>query len=46
LDVYEEETRPVLDYFGERLRLETISGEGAPDDVEARLREAVSSAAA
>ncbi len=41
LEVYEEETAPVLDYYDARHRLVRVDGSGGPDAVGARLRAAV-----
>lgn len=41
LDVYEEDTRPVLDYYSELDRLEKIDGTGSPKEVAARVRQTV-----
>lgn len=41
LDVYEEETRPVLEYYSERDRLSSVAGQGAPEEVAQRVKEVV-----
>ncbi len=44
LDLYERNTRPLLDFYGGLGLLVTIDGDGAPDDVFARILEAVEQA--
>jgi adenylate kinase len=41
LDLYEKETRPVLDWFAERNLLEIVDGLGAEDEVSGRLFETI-----
>lgn len=41
LDLYETQTQPLIDYYGSSSRLVTVHGVGSPDDVFARLTEAV-----
>lgn len=41
LDLYETQTQPLIDYYGSSGRLVTVNGVGSPDDVFARLTEAV-----
>lgn len=41
LEVYEAETRPVATYYAERDRLMTVVGDGKPESVASRLRDAV-----
>jgi adenylate kinase len=41
LDVYGQQTTPLLDYYKNRGILSTISGEGAVPDVTAAIRKAV-----
>ena len=41
LDLYETQTQPLIDYYGSTGRLVTVDGVGSPDDVFARLTEAV-----
>jgi adenylate kinase len=41
LDVYEEQTRPVISYYEDRGLVKRVSGLGSVADVSARLREAV-----
>ncbi len=41
LDVYEDETRPVLDFYADRSRLREIDGAGSPAEVAARVKEEV-----
>jgi adenylate kinase len=41
LEVYEEQTRPVVEFYRSRGVLSEIEGEGTPDAVHARLRSAV-----
>lgn len=41
LDLYETQTQPLIDYYGSSSRLVTVNGVGSPDDVFARLTEAV-----
>ena len=40
LDVYEEQTRPVISYYEDRGLVKRVSGLGSVADVSARLREA------
>lgn len=42
LALYEENTRPLLDYYAKSSRLRTVDGTGEPEDVAARIAEAVS----
>ncbi len=42
LDVYRENTQPVIEFYRKRDRLKTVNAEGAIDDVYARLLDAVS----
>jgi adenylate kinase len=37
LQVYREETQPLLDYYGQRGLLHTVDGTGTPDEVFARI---------
>lgn len=41
LQVYQDETAPLIAYFGDRGLLRTVAAEGSVDDVYARLREAL-----
>ena len=41
LDVYRENTEPVIEFYGERGRLRTVDAKGSIDEVYARLREAL-----
>ena len=41
LDVYRENTEPVIEFYGERGRLRTVDAKGNIDEVYARLREAL-----
>jgi adenylate kinase len=41
LDLYETQTQPLIDYYGSSSRLVAVNGVGSPDDVFARLTEAV-----
>jgi len=41
LELYEEETRPVLDWFGDRGLLVTVDGLGTEHEISARLIEAI-----
>jgi adenylate kinase len=41
LDVYREQTEPVVDYYRERGKLRTIDAEGAIDEIYERLRQAL-----
>ena len=41
LDVYREQTEPVVDYYRERGKLKTIDAEGTIDDIYDRLRQAL-----
>lgn len=41
LDLYEEQTSPLIEYYGEQTRLAVINGVGTPDDVFGRLIAAV-----
>ena len=41
LDVYRENTEPVIEFYGERGRLRTVDAKGSIDEVYARLREAM-----
>ncbi len=43
LEVYKNQTSPVLAYYAERGLLATIDGSGSPDDVFERIRQRVSS---
>ncbi|HEV8484707.1 MAG TPA: adenylate kinase [Blastocatellia bacterium] len=45
LALYEENTKPLLDYYARSSRLSTVDGTGAPEDVAARIADAVSRAA-
>jgi len=42
LALYEENTKPLLDYYARSSRLRTVDGTGAPEDVAARIADAVS----
>jgi len=44
LDLYEEQTSPLIEYYGEQGRLAVVDGVGTPDDVFARLIAAVEAA--
>ena len=44
LDLYEEQTSPLIEFYGEQGRLAVIDGVGTPEDVFARLIAAVESA--
>src|SRR6185295_224942 len=46
LQVYEENTRPVLSYYSDAGLLRTVSAEGAPEQITQRLLEALASGAA
>ncbi len=39
LSVFRRETQPLIDYFGEKHRLLTISAEGGPEDILARIEQ-------
>jgi adenylate kinase len=41
LDLYETQTQPLIDYYGSSGRLVAVNGVGSPDDVFARLTQAV-----
>ena len=41
LQVYREETEPLLDHYRDRDALVTVDGDGPPDEVSARLLAAV-----
>lgn len=41
LELYQAETAPLLQYFGDRGRLVTIDGLGTEDEVQARIRDAI-----
>jgi adenylate kinase len=41
LDVYRQQTEPVIDYYRQRDKLKTIDAEGAIDDVYERLLQAL-----
>ena len=41
LEVYKNQTAPVLKYYADRKKLTTIDGSGSPDDVFGRIRAAV-----
>lgn len=41
LDLYEEQTSPLIEYYGEQNRLAVVNGVGTPDDVFGRLIAAV-----
>ena len=41
LDVYREQTEPVVDYYRERGKLRTIDAEGTIDEIYERLRQAL-----
>jgi adenylate kinase len=41
LDLYDEQTRPLLDFYGDQSLLVTVDGVGTEDEVEARLRAAI-----
>jgi adenylate kinase len=41
LDLYETQTQPLIDFYGESGRLAQIDGVGSPDEVFARLTKAV-----
>lgn len=43
LDLYEEQTSPLIEYYGEKGRLAIVDGVGSPDDVFRRLIDAVES---
>jgi len=43
LEVYKNQTAPVLQYYADRGLLATIDGSGSPDDVFGRIRQRVSS---
>ena len=45
LDVYEQNTRPLLDHYQQRGMLRSVDGTGSVDDVARRLREAAEKAA-
>jgi adenylate kinase len=44
LDLYDEQTRPLLDFYGDQGLLVTVDGVGTEDEVEARLRAAIDAA--
>jgi adenylate kinase len=44
LDLYERDTRPLLDFYGGLALLATVDGDGDPDDVFARILDAVEQA--
>ena len=44
LDLYEEQTEPLIDFYGRSARLTVIDGVATPDEVFARLTEAVEKA--
>jgi adenylate kinase len=41
LDLYESQTQPLIDYYGESGRLAQVNGVGSPDDVFGRLVEVI-----
>jgi adenylate kinase family enzyme len=41
LDLYETQTQPLIDYYGSSGRMVAVDGVGSPDDVFARLTQAV-----
>ncbi len=41
LELYEEKTRPLLDYYAESGRLYTVDGTGAPEEVHERIAEVI-----
>jgi adenylate kinase len=41
LDVYREQTEPVIDYYRERGKLRTIDADGTIDDIYSRLKQAL-----
>jgi len=41
LDVYREQTEPVVDYYRERGKLRTIDAEGTIEDIYSRLKQAL-----
>ena len=41
LDVYTEQTEPVIDYYRERSKLRTVEAEGTIDEIYERLRQAL-----
>jgi adenylate kinase len=41
LDVYRQQTEPVVDYYRERGKLKTIEAEGNVDEIYERLRQAL-----
>jgi adenylate kinase len=41
LEIYEKDTAPLIAWYEERKRLEVVDGQGAPDEVTARLIETV-----
>ena len=43
LELYEEQTSPLMSWFAERDLLAVVAGQGAPDDVTARLIEVIDS---
>ncbi len=43
LDLYEEQTAPLIEHYGEQGRLAVVDGVGTPDQVFARLIDAVES---
>ena len=43
LDLYEEETRPLIDFYRRRSILVTVDGLGTVEEVQARLLEAIDS---
>lgn len=43
LDVYEENTKPVLDYYREKNLFHSVSGTGSPEEIFERLKEVIGS---
>ena len=43
LDVYDEQTRPVISYYEDRGLVKRVNGVGRREDITARLREALES---
>ena len=41
LDLYEEQTAPLIEYYGEQGRLAVVDGVGSPDEVSRRLTDVV-----
>ena len=44
LDLYEEQTAPLIEFYGNAGRLAVVDGVGAPDEIFARLVAAVEAA--